>query len=91
MHCVLCGCRCGDGGAVRRIQADFAHRVVRARCVPTSFHYEAVLAIPEDQACSICPPCLNWRRGSRRGVRARRKRCYTPLDRFAKWTDMRHI
>ena len=86
MHCccVLCGAQCVGLGGIRRVQADFAHRIVRARCFPTAFHYEAVLAIPKDQPCTICPPCLNWRRGSRRGVRARRKRSYTPLDRSAR-------
>lgn len=82
--CVLCGVARAKGQrSFRAVSAEYAHQVVRARCVPTAFHYESVLAIPKEQRCAVCPACLNWKRASRRGVRAHRKKSCTPLDRSA--------
>ena len=80
--CVLCGSRCKPSDC-RHVDAAVAQRAVRARCVPTAFHYAAVMALPPNDRRAMCLACVNWRRQPRGvgGVRRDKLGAYTPLDR----------
>jgi hypothetical protein len=60
-----------------------AQEDVRLRCIPSSFHYAAVMAMRSDGRQPVCRHCVNWRRRSRKvpGRQLWRKKSHTPLDR----------
>jgi hypothetical protein len=83
--CLLCGAAsktvCCRSVSMRSVQED-----VRLRCIPSSFHYAAVMAMRPGGRKPVCRHCVNWRRWSRReslsGRRHWRKKVHTPLDRY---------
>jgi hypothetical protein len=85
LWCLMCGAQ-SDPVRCHYITVSIVQDDVRARCVPTSFHYAAVMAMQPEVQAPICLHCVNWRRYSRRGlpiqapVRVVKRKTYTPLD-----------
>ncbi len=82
----MCGAPC-DAARCRYASVADIHALLRPRCVRTSFHYAAVMALPPEGRRPLCLPCINWRRRSRRDRRYymldagfMRRVTYTPLD-----------
>jgi hypothetical protein len=82
--CLLCGQPCTHPNC-RFTPLPAVQALVRQRCIATTLHYAAVLALPDAGRHMVCPYCINWRRRSRiRSFTRRRRgakcRVYTPFD-----------
>lgn len=78
-YCLLCGCPCADPDDCRVTDASAAQDLLRARCLPTAFHYRAALAVSPAERYPLCMPCVSWARRNKK-KRPRAPRVHTPLD-----------
>ena len=83
-RCLLCGQPCTHPNC-RFTPLQSVQALVRQRCIETTLHYAALLALPDEGRHMVCPACINWRRRSRCRPYTRRRRwsrfrVYTPFD-----------
>ena len=85
-YCVLCGVYAPlesiAGQSMRVIPLTELRSFIQSWCVPTNWHFAALLGIcdtaAQGNACSMCTKCSQWRR--RTGHRKNLKKRHTPFD-----------
>ena len=87
-HCVLCGVETSltgpEGRGARECSLLETREFVQSRCIPTQWHYTAVLGLSQGATLdspgtsSLCTTCFQWRR--RVGNRRCMKKSLTPFD-----------
>lgn len=78
-YCLLCGCHCADPDDCRVTDASVVQDILRARCLPTSFHYRSALNLSPASRYPLCMLCVSWSKRNK-NKRPRAPKVHTPLD-----------